>query len=135
MNVTPMLTSGPIKICPHCGYSLPSGQNRCPQCRTLYWDPSLPEDEEPEAAEEVTQGCFTLLGFFLTVAVSISLLLVGLGIVVQWLTHFADYQTRIIWLAASVLCGTTLAAWWARRRRRSEKSPLHPSSEMRKPKV
>lgn len=95
----------------------------------MYWDPLLPEDEEPDATDEETQGCFTLLGFFLTVAASISLLLVGAGIFIQWLTHFADYQTRIIWLAVSVLCGTILAAWWTRRRRRFEKSRLHPPSE------
>jgi len=86
-----------------------------------YWDPTQPGGEESEPIEEETRGCLTLLGFFLAAAFSISLLLIALGVIIHWITHFADYQTKLIWLTVSVLSGTILAGWWTRKRRRSDK--------------
>jgi|GEM_PF-6211838 len=87
----------------------------------LYWDPTNTSEEEPEFEAEETRGCFTLLGFFLTIGFGISLALVAIGVIIQWITHFADYQTKLIWLAASLISGAFLAALWTRNRRRSDK--------------
>lgn len=87
----------------------------------LYWDPTHADEEEPESEAEETRGCFTLLGYFLIIGFGISLTLVAIGVIIQWITHFADYQTKLIWLAASLISGSFLAALWTRKRRRFDK--------------
>ncbi|MGD9346518.1 MAG: hypothetical protein PVH84_11675, partial [Candidatus Aminicenantes bacterium] len=108
------------KICPYCDSEIPDDQGNCPSCGALYWESDDDSRYSGSEEEEEDQGCLTIFALHFLVAAAIFVLLLMVGLVINWLVHFEENQFKVIWTGAALLVAMALSGLIAKLRKKKE---------------
>lgn len=115
-----------MKICPYCDSEITDDQRNCPSCGAHYWESNNNLYNSGYEQEEEGQGCLSIFALHFLVAAAVFILLLMVGFVINWLTHFEENQLKVIWVGGSLLLAIALSGLIARhRKKKEERNRIH----------
>jgi len=110
-----------MKICPYCDSEISDDQRTCPSCGVLYWEADDKYRNSASEDEEEDQGCLSIFALHFLVAAAVFVLVLMVGMVINWLVHFEENQFKLIWTGIALLLSVVLSGWIAKLRQKREK--------------